>query len=105
MSGDDMDARIRAADRIVAGCRPWLAGEDTAAQGLALAELVSIWLLGFQAKQVAELRAHLLRQHVESVRDYIAMSSIRNDNTEVIVEDEDGQPTEQEEWNDYDKDC
>lgn len=55
-----------AVDTLVDTIKPLLAGKPPQVQGVALVELVTIWLLGFPADQ----RSKLLTLHFQAIREY-----------------------------------
>ena len=67
----DLDHVIRLVGRIA----PLLHGKPSFVQGAALADLVAIWLAGHivagSAEQTDELRARLLRDHIDAVRNLV----------------------------------
>ena len=122
MTSERNRERLAEAARLVEQVRPVLYGSLPEAQGVALAELTSIWLAGFHhpdATQTYDVRRALLSNHIKLVNQLLTIAETNSHEAEIEIRinmpdadnddeaepDDDGQPTELEEWKDYDPEC
>jgi hypothetical protein len=72
MTPAEFEAAANEAEAIVAQVRPFFAGHDPGVQGAALADLLAIWLAGFQTpdgtpEQIHAFRQQMLEMHIEQM--------------------------------------